>query len=110
MAKLYGKKFSLISFKDTEIIVNGYIEPIELEKIDDFLVALGNISTYEKVDVTIEHLRYKTEDSNIETMDKETFDLLVSKFDEIVEDDLIFIEEEVCFSTFGLSEEVNIIE
>lgn len=104
-----AKKFSIVEIEDNEIFLTGWKNPEDLPNSVAFLKVMGDISSYSNVKVTINHCLFLDFPGELEDISAEDLNIILNIFDELVEKEHIYLEENIIFEMKGLKEE-QIIE
>lgn len=100
-----SKKFSIVTVNDEEIFLKGYAEPSDLYKSDIFVEIVSEISSFNTVNVEINHcLLLDFPGENVDISIEELNDML-DIFDSLVEQDYIYSEEVLIFEMMGMKSE-----
>lgn len=102
-----AKRFSIVSVKNEEIFLKGFALPKDLPNSNLFLEVLGEIPTSDSVNVEINHcllLDFPGDDSDITV---EELNILLEKYDYLIENDHIYSEEIITFAINGLKEKTG---
>ena len=100
-----AKRFSIVSLNNEDIFLPGFVLPKELSKSSLFIEILSEFSSFEKVNVEIEHcllLDFPDKDEDISLKD---LDILVDNFDILIEKGHLYSEEILSFDIYGIGEE-----
>lgn len=100
-----AKRFSIVTVNNEDIFLKGYAMPKDLSNSKIFLEVLSEISSYQKVEVEINHclfLDFPDDDVDISVEDLE---FVVENVDYFIENQNIFSEEIITFEMNGLMDD-----
>lgn len=104
-----SKRFSIVDVENKEIFLKGWVNPEDLSDSKVFLSVMSEISSYSSVKIVINHCLLLDYPGVTEDITSEELDDLLEVFDELVENNHIYLEENIIFNMQGLDEE-QIIE
>ena len=100
-----AKRFSIVRIGDESIFLRGYAEATDLGQSEVFLETLATYSSFEKVNVEIEHcllLDFPGRDVDISIEDLEE---LVDNFEVLMDENHLYSEEILSFEILGIKED-----
>ena len=100
-----AKRFSIVTIDDEhEVFLRGYVDVSDLHKSKKVVSIMSEKSSYVKYPFRIEHCLLMDFPDGEEDISVEELNILLDVFDDLVEDDYIYVEEMLEFELYGLSE------
>lgn len=101
-----AKKFTIVTIgEEEEVFLTGYREIEKLHEVERIVEILSEIPDYEPVHLVIQHCQFLDFPEPIEDITLEELEILLENYDEYIENDNIFLDEEAEIDITGLKEE-----
>lgn len=103
-----AKRFSIVNIKDEEVFLRGYVEPKDLSKSQVVVSIMTEVPNYTLIPVTIQHCLFLDFPDNDEDISLEDLEGILDVFDDLVNDEYIYLEELLELELPGLNNEDDV--
>ena len=106
-----AKRFSIVTIdEEHEVFLRGYVDVSDLHKSKGIVSIMSKKSSFMKYPFKIEHCLLLDSPNSEEDISVEELRMLLDVFDDLVEDDYIYVEDILEFELYGLSDVEEIVQ
>ncbi len=100
-----AKRFSIVQIPslEEEVFLTGFVEPKDLSKSEVVVEIMSEVASSEYISMQIQHCLFLDYPGDDEDITVETLEEILDVFDDLVEDEYIFVEDILDFELPGLN-------